>query len=76
MVFQRRADDGPTLNAGLLALIFQGFRTSIAKVPYIFVLFSVGGGRVRTPCPLPLDPPMTYETQIMDQCVWYSDRIP
>ena len=33
------ADDGPTLNAVLIAVIFQGIRTSIAKKPNIFVIF-------------------------------------
>ena len=41
------ADDGPTLNAGLVAVIFQGIRTCIARKPYIFVIFQ----GVRTPCP-------------------------
>ena len=31
-------------------VIFQRVRTSIAKKPYIFVIFH-GGGGVRTPCP-------------------------
>ena len=48
MVFRWRADDGSTLNAGLVA--FQGFWTSIAKKPYIFVIFQRGGG------PDPLSP--------------------
>ena len=38
-------------------MIFKGIRTSIAKEPYIFVIFQ--GGGVRTPCP-PLDPHMFY----------------
>ena len=38
----RRADDDPTLNAGL---IFQGIQTSNAKKPYMFVFFRGGGGR-------------------------------
>ena len=33
--FRWRADDGQTLNTGLVAVIFQGIRTSIAKKPYI-----------------------------------------
>ena len=32
-------------------MAFQGIQTSIAKKPYIFVIFQ-GGGGVRTPCPL------------------------
>ena len=37
-----RADDGPTLNAGLVAAIFQGIQTCIARKPYIFVCFQGG----------------------------------
>ena len=48
MAFCWRANDGATLNAGLVALRFQGTRTSIAKKPFIFVIFQGGGG---TPCP-------------------------
>ena len=48
MAFRWRADDGPTLNAGLVAVIFQGIRTCIASKSYIFVIFEVD---VRTPCP-------------------------
>ena len=52
MAFGWRAEDGPTLNAGL---VFQGTQTSIAiKKPYIFVIFQ-GGGRSGPPVP-PLDP--------------------
>ena len=51
MTFRWRADDGPTLNAGLVALyIFRG-STSIAKKPY-FVIFQGG-----SPEPLPRPPP-------------------
>ena len=50
MAFPWRADDGPPLNAGLVALwILCGIRTSIAKNTYIFVIFQ--GEGVRTPCP-------------------------
>ena len=42
--FRWRADDGPTLNAGLVAAIFQGTRTCIARKPYIFVIFHGGSG--------------------------------
>ena len=44
MAFLWHADDGPTLNAGLVAAIFQGIRTCIARKPYIFVKFSGGSG--------------------------------
>ena len=40
------ADGGSTLNAGLVAWI----RTSIAKKPYIVVIFQRGGGGARAPC--------------------------
>ena len=56
MAFRWRADDDPTFNAGLVALSFLGFRTSIAKKPFIFVIFQGGG---RDPLSSPLDPPMT-----------------
>ena len=50
MAFHLHADDGPTLNTGLVAMWFdfQGIRTSIARKPYIFVIFQ---GVFRTPCP-------------------------
>ena len=57
MAFRWRADDGPTLNAGL---VFQVFWTSIAKKPYIVVIFVCvcgGGGGSGPPVPS-LDPPM------------------
>ena len=54
MAFRLRADDGPTLNAGLVAVILQGILTSTAKEPYIFVIIQVGSG---PPVP-PLDPHM------------------
>ena len=44
MVFRWRANDGPTLNAGLIDVILQRIRTRIAKKPYIFCDFSWGGG--------------------------------
>ena len=36
------AEDGPTLNAGLVVCDFKGIRTSIAKEPYNFVIFPSG----------------------------------
>ena len=54
MAFRRRADDGPTLNAGLQLRVFQGIRTSIVKKPYILVIFQRGSG----PPVSPLDPRM------------------
>ena len=44
MAFRWRANDGPTLNAGLVAAIFQGIRTCTARKPFIFVIFQGGGG--------------------------------
>ena len=42
--------DAPKLNAGLVAFQgFQGIRTSIAKKPYIFVIFRGGGSRPPPP---------------------------
>ena len=53
MAFRWRADAvGPSLNARMVAVIFQGIRTRVAEKPYIFVIFQGGGGR--------LDPRMTY----------------
>ena len=41
--FRWRADDGPTLNAGLVAFMtFQEIRTRITKKLYTFVTFQVG----------------------------------
>ena len=57
MAFHWRADDAPTLNAGLVAAIFQGIRNCIARKPYIFVIFHGGGGGSGPPVP-PLDPHM------------------
>ena len=49
--FRWRADDGPILNAGLVALRFSGDRTCIAIKPYICCHFRGGGG---TGPPVPL----------------------
>ena len=46
---QRNANDGQTVNAGLV----EGIRPNIARKPYILVIFN---GGVRTPAPL--DPRM------------------
>ena len=43
MAFRWQANDGPTLNAGL---VFEGIRTSIAKKPLYFCNFSGGEGGV------------------------------
>ena len=44
MAFRWWADDGPTLNAEISFVIFQGILTSIANKSYIFVIFQGGGG--------------------------------
>ena len=47
-----RADDGPTLNAGLEALwFFRGSGPVLLKKKLYFCEDSVGGGGVRAPCP-------------------------
>ena len=56
MVFRWRADAGPRLNASFV--IFQGIRSSIAKKPYIFVIFQGGGGGGSGSPVSTLDPPM------------------
>ena len=57
MVFRWWADDGPTLNAGSVALwFFRGSWHLLLHLPYSFVIFfrvGGGGGGVRTPCPPP-----------------------
>ena len=79
MAFRWRADDGPTLNAGLVAFCdFQGVRTSIAKEPYIFVIFQLGGGGGSGPPVPPLDSHMysnlvTYFSEIKITC--YSNIV-
>ena len=42
MAFRWRADGGQTLNAGLDVFVIYAIRTSIAKKPYIFVIFRRG----------------------------------
>ena len=44
MAFRWWADDGPTLNAGLVACDFKEIRTSISREPHIYVIFQGGGG--------------------------------
>ena len=51
MTFRWLADDGPTLNAGLVALRFEGIGISIARKLIFFVIFQVGS---RLSAPLPL----------------------
>ena len=54
MAFRWHADDGPTLNAGLVAVIFQGTWTCIARKPYIFGIFQGGRDLLSPPPPPPL----------------------
>ena len=54
MAFRWRADDGPTLNAGLKAEILDGIWTYIARIPYILVIFQGGLD--------PLSPPLWIRT--------------
>ena len=55
MAFCWRADDGPTLYSGLVALwFFRRSRPVLLRSPK-FKWFFCGGGGVRTPCPPPLD---------------------
>ena len=57
MAFRWRADDGPTLNAGLVALwFFRGSGPVLLKKPWFFVIFQ----GIQTPCP-PLDPHVSSE---------------
>ena len=53
MAFRWRADDGPTLNAGLVhvaLLFFNGSGPVLLNKPYIFCNFSGGSG---PPAPTP-----------------------
>ena len=65
-----RADDGPTLNVGLVRsfVIFKGIKTSIAKKPFIFVIFQ-GGPDPLSPPPPP-DPRMLFLTVYSSSQVW------
>ena len=60
MAFRWRADDGPTLNAGLVALwFFRGSGPVLQGNPIFLWFFMGGGGGGRDPLSPPLDPPMT-----------------
>ena len=50
MAFRWRADDSPTLNAGLVAVIFRRSGPELLRNSIIIVIFR-GGGGVRTPFP-------------------------
>ena len=70
-MFRWRDDDGPTLRSGFGRSDFQGIWTSIAKTPYIFVIFR----GVWTPCPPPLDPRMWVDMSSQVQVKWYENII-
>ena len=58
MAFRWRVDDGPALNAGLVALrFFRGSRPILLENP-IFLKFFRGGGQNSLSTPPPLDPHM------------------
>ena len=66
MAFRWQADDGPTLNAGLVAFDFKEIRTSIAKEPYVFVIFQGG--------PDPLSPRWIRTCQLNLKSILNIDR--
>ena len=75
MTFRWRADDDPTLNASLVALSFSGMQISIAKTPYIFVIFRGGGGGPDPLSPLWIRP--CHETSVcVSRHIKYCRRIP
>ena len=60
MAFRWRADGGPTLNAGLVALWFyRGSGPVLLRKPLILIFFRGGGSGPPVP---PLDPPMIFGT--------------
>ena len=68
MAFCWRADDVPKIECCLGSfVIFHGIRTSVAKnqrIP-ISLWFSGGGGGVRTPCSLLLNPTIAWRTLLI-----------
>ena len=56
MAFRWYVDDGPTLNAGLVAAICQRIQTCITRKSYIFVIFQRGGAFGPTVSPPPSEP--------------------
>ena len=71
MAFYWRTDGGPTLNVGFgSCVVLPRIRTSIAKKPYIFVIFQGGSG---PPVP-PLDPHMNLIYAIL-VCISFSCRV-
>ena len=64
MAFRWRGDDGPTLNAGLVALCFSGDPDQYCYETQYFCDFSGWGGESGPPVP-PLDPPMLHITELI-----------
>ena len=67
MAFRWRADNGPSLNAGLIALRFLGNPDQYCQETIYFCDFSLGGGGgggSGPPVLPPLDPPMMTTTRI------------
>ena len=60
MAFRWCADDGQTLNAGLVALRFSGDLRSPDFCGFFFFFFFWGGGGAGPPATPPLDPRMFY----------------
>ena len=60
MAFPWRADDGPTLNAGLVSLwLFRGSEPVMPRNPIIYDFFFLGGGGGLAPLSPTLDPRMS-----------------
>ena len=79
MAFRWRADDGPTLNAGLVALWFSGDPDQYYWETLYLCLcfFRAGGGGFGPLPPPPLDPRMLFIMYTIDK--WYnrhSDSVP
>ena len=69
--FRLRADDGPILNAGLVALwFFRGSGPVLLRSPIFLWFFFLGGGGGRTPSPPPLDPPILQMIFKNSKWVW------
>ena len=74
MGHHRRAGDGQTLTAGLVALRFKGIRTSIAKDTYIFVVFQ--GVRTHSPPSGPAHAVRAHSHQDVNVYKWMLSSTP